>query len=226
MDNLLASLGDFFFLIHDWLFTEQFINVSLIVPIAVRAINNNEDPSRAKEKATKFIATCSAVFYVLLVGWFILSAVNGSFFVRQTYNVVMVYMAVVFVMSMFRIRGMFFEDSSLGQLKRKENLMNFHLVFYLSAVFVSLVTLTLAYFKTQQKDGIQNATPLRCRLEITFDIFYWFIWLIFLSRTCLTSYMNIQFSRSLKQTNREFMMVFNRTVSSVMLVVQDEHELE
>ena len=44
---------------------------------------------------------------------------------------------------------------------------------------------------------------------LTFDVVYWFIWVTLVTRTCVTSYMNIKFSRDLRETNREFYMVFN-----------------
>ena len=31
----MASLGDFVFIIHDWLFTEQYLSASLMMPIAI-----------------------------------------------------------------------------------------------------------------------------------------------------------------------------------------------
>lgn len=99
-DNLFCSLGNFFFLIHDWLFIEQYINVSLVMPIAVRTINSNEDIVSEKAQARTLIVTASAVFYSLLIGWFILSATTGTFSFRTTYNVVVVYMALVFVVSL------------------------------------------------------------------------------------------------------------------------------
>ena len=41
------------------------------------------------------------------------------------------------------------------------------------------------------------------------------LWVTFLTRTILTSYMNVKFSRSLEQTNQQFLLVFTQSSSNV-----------
>ena len=63
-------------------------------------------------------------------------------------------------------------------------------------------------------------TNSQCRMILTFDVVYWFIWVTLITRTCVTSYMNVKFSRDLRKTNREFYLVFNQDYTQIKNTVQ------
>ena len=61
-------------------------------------------------------------------------------------------------------------------------------------------------------------------MEIAFDVSYWFLWIAFIVRTAITSYMNVKFSRELEQTNRQFQYVFNESAQNVKSVYEQSQE--
>jgi len=42
-ENLLATIGDLFFILHDWLFAIQFLDASLRMPIAINIFTRETD---------------------------------------------------------------------------------------------------------------------------------------------------------------------------------------
>ena len=51
---------------------------------------------------------------------------------------------------------------------------------------------------------------------VSFDVNYCLVWVALITRTALTSYMNVKFSRELTETNREFAIVFDESSGKVV----------
>ena len=49
--NLIATFGDTFFILHDWIFTEQIFNVSQTIPIVINMFKDMEDLKVDAKKA-------------------------------------------------------------------------------------------------------------------------------------------------------------------------------
>ena len=62
-------------------------------------------------------------------------------------------------------------------------------------VFGALFTLSIFNDATNYED---KYTSSECKINIAFVVVYWMLWVTFLYKTVLTSYMNVKFSRSLQ----------------------------
>ena len=87
------------------------------------------------------------------------------------------------------------------------NLMNLNLLSYSYQTLVYATCMTLSFLLNDTKET--TVTQYSCRLQIAFDFFYWLVWVSLLTRTSITSYMNVKFSKTLQVANRQFLMVFN-----------------
>ena len=61
----------------------------------------------------------------------------------------------------------------------------------------------------------KNYTNQQCAKIILFDVSYWMHWVAHIASTAVTCYMNVQFSKDIGESNRQFMMVFNESVAGV-----------
>ena len=67
----LAATGDFLFLMHDWLFTEQYLSASLLMPIAVNVANEAQEAlDLLRKRAKKVVVYLNVVFYTLTLAWY------------------------------------------------------------------------------------------------------------------------------------------------------------
>ena len=62
----------------------------------------------------------------------------------------------------------------------------------------------------------ENDKVVDCRIKTALSFMYLLEWVALMARILMTSYMNIKFSRSLQQTNEQFLMIFNRNQDSVL----------
>lgn len=104
--NMFASVGDALFVIHDWLFTEQFFFASLAMPIAVNVFNLGEEEVRErKARAKRLTIVARYSFYLLLLSWFLVSTITGKFLYRMSINIIFFYITLVFTLSLCRIKS-------------------------------------------------------------------------------------------------------------------------
>ena len=98
-----AATGDFVFLLHDWLFTEQYLAASLLMPIAVNVANEAQEAlDLQRKRAKQVIVYLNVVFYTLTLAWYGLCIWNGSVLSRLANNVI--FAAVILVVSYALIR--------------------------------------------------------------------------------------------------------------------------
>ena len=99
-------MGDLFFILHDWVFTEQYLSASLLMPIAITMIEGESDTEKEKKRARLIVIICQIIFYSMTIAWFTLSVITGNFIWRFSINVVFFFLTIVFLVSLFRIRKM------------------------------------------------------------------------------------------------------------------------
>ena len=81
---------------------------------------------------------------------------------------------------------------------------------YTATCYAALFVMSFIVNKEEGGDTLSD-----CRTVMAFDFFYWAVWLALISRASMTSYMNLQFSKELRETNRYFQMVFNESVTEI-----------
>ena len=107
LQNVFASVGDLFFVIHDWLFTEEILRASLMMPIAIQMMYSEEDVrKKAMLRAERIVLACRIIFYSLTASWFLLSVITGEFLWRMSINLLFLYVTAFFLVSLCKIRSM------------------------------------------------------------------------------------------------------------------------
>ena len=83
-----------------------------------------------------------------------------------------------------------------SQFKTNHRLLNLNLIIYSFEWLTYGAVFVLSFFNNSSyEDGVFSVEE--CRLIFTFDFFYWMVWVALFTRICLTSYMNVKFSRTL-----------------------------
>ena len=90
--------------------------------------------------------------------------------------------------------------------------MHVNLFTYATQAVLYAIAFVLTFFQSSEGEPV---TPQSCRLTLAFDVCYWTLWMALFSRTFMTSYMNVKFSRSLEECNRNFHLVFNEDMNVV-----------
>ena len=76
-----------------------------MLPIAIKEVTWWEDPGRICLRGQIILVFCSSIDYIFLAGWFILSVVTGKFLYRISYNLLVIFMAIILLSSLLRIKG-------------------------------------------------------------------------------------------------------------------------
>ena len=227
IENMFATIGDTFFVIHDWLFTEQFLQSSLILPVAMDLLNQDDYLMKEQTKmASRVLCTARTAYYCMVVVWAVSSILTGLFVVRFAINILFSFITVIFTLSLLRIRRLISKIDAKRMLQVNYRLMNINLFCVGLQTVVYAADFVLAFYQpssSSEPEVLNNQK--NCRLVIAFDFFYWMAWVCLLTRTCLTSYMNIKFSQSLEQTNRQFFMIFNADLRTVQKKLQEGEEI-
>ena len=139
---------------------------------------------------------------------------TGMFIVRMAINAVFFFVAAIFMSSLLRIKHLISVCDRQRVLEVNYCLMNLNLVTYAAQAILYFTAFVLAFFADSEFDG--EETSKSCRVNMTFDIIYWFLWVSLFTRASMTSYMNVKFSKTLRLANRQFVMIFNQDVQMVM----------
>ena len=184
------------------------------MPIAVNFCNDQQtDFASEKRKANRVVLLLNFGFYLIVFTWFFVSAISGKFIWRMSLNVVLFAIILVFVFSLLRIRRFIRQINSRNQFKLNHAQMNLNMVVFAGFFLVNLSVFSLAFFVNSSSS---RPTTQFCRVVVAFDVSYWLLWLAFISRSALTSYMNVKFSREVDVANREFVIFFNETKEKVI----------
>ena len=107
-ENIIAALGDFWFIIHDWIFTEQYLSASLMMPAAIKMFEQEGSLKvnfeREKKKALVWIRLLNVTFYLLTISWLIVTSITGNFLWRMAISMVFLFVTIVFLKSLCSIR--------------------------------------------------------------------------------------------------------------------------
>ena len=154
-------------------------------------------------------------FYLMTIAWLTIASITDNFLWRMAISMLFLYITTVFLWSLSRIRK-FLKSKELDQSSFKTNsrLLNTNLMTFSGEWIVFGILFALAGASRNSKDDEEFST-YDCRVLLAFDFFYWMLWMTFLIRTVITSYMNVKFSRSLNQTNQQFLLVFNHSNENV-----------
>jgi hypothetical protein len=123
-------------------------------------------------------------------------------------------MTIVFLVSLLRIKRLIKELRKQDSYKSNNCLLNLNLISFAFEALVFAVLGVLAFFDDRAKED-SDFTTRECRFIMSFDIAYYFLWVAFLMRTLITTYMNTKFSCSIQKTNNKFYYVFNENSSNL-----------
>ena len=107
--NIVATVGNIFFAIHDWIFTQEYLTASLMMPLAMKMVDphSSEDIGyyiRKKANAVIISRISTAAFYTMIVAYFFISTIYGDLVWRTSINVIFFYIAAIFCFSLLRIK--------------------------------------------------------------------------------------------------------------------------
>ena len=114
--------------------------------------------------------------------------------------IIFFYITAVFMFSLIKIRKFINEIDPRKQMKSNIGLMNVNLISFAGESVVYLIVFVMSFY--YQKAAETEICSYACRIIVGFDASYYGLWLTLITRTILTSYMNVKFSRELEDTNR------------------------
>lgn len=146
VDNIFASLGDLFFILHDWIFTQQYLSASLLMPIAITMIDGESDTEKQKVRAKRIVVTLQVIFYTMTLAWFILSVLSGSLIIRFSINIVFIFLTLVFLVSLYRIKSLIQKVNNVKHFETNHRLLNLNLVTFIVEGFTYGTVFILSAF--------------------------------------------------------------------------------
>ena len=136
----------------------------------------------------------NVTFYTVVTIWLCLSLVTGKFVWRMTINVVFLIITSVYVVALLRIRKFIAQVNQRKHLTPNQLLMNLNLAtFSLEVIFYFLMfCMTLILDSHTRAYNKANGYDLaQCQLIVGFDFSYCLVWTALVTRTAVTSYMNV-----------------------------------
>ena len=123
-------MGDLLFLIHDWLFTEQFVSAALFLPIlldgfelstslSTTTISDKTSQSsvsiQRERVARRQLYAAMGIQYSAIAIWTALSLAIGTFIIRMSLWVVQTVQTIIFSIALWRLRKLMAKvNSSAG----------------------------------------------------------------------------------------------------------------
>ena len=126
--NMLATVADLFFILHDWVFTEQIFHASLTIPIVICLYKDVQRLQADAKVAMKIRYAVNITFYLLTLTWFLISLINGKFIWRMAVSTLFFIEGLVFLVSLMLIRGYIQKVNSRKQFKPNNCLMYVNLL--------------------------------------------------------------------------------------------------
>lgn len=193
--QLLLSLADVFYIMHDWLLTEQLMMMSLTLPIATNfyKANDLETLNKSRESAKKIRIITNIIIYSLIIIWFTGSLVTNLFIWRMGISFVIAYQIGIFVVSLMSLRNI------IGRLVNKEqfkiNSWSLYTLLISSAItFAFCFALFTVSIFSHRLDDIEEITESECKIQVTQYVIYTGFFVSVLSRSAITCYTNIKFT--------------------------------
>ena len=207
----MATIGNISFAIHDWIFTQEYLNASMMMPLALKMVDprSSEDIeyyNRQKRKAKVITWITTALFYILIIAYFFVSTITANFVWRTSINAIFFYIAAIFCISLLKIRRLIKDQKQRKKYRTNTGLLNITFLTFALEGFTYGSVFMLAILKNRATSSEKVAY---CRISLAFDVVYWLLWGVLLTRTMLTSYLNVKFSRDLEESNKQFFIIFN-----------------
>ena len=203
-DNLLATIADLCLVINQWIFLEQFLSASFMLPIAIESlsisittsaevsetrIKNNKD---AIVKAKCRICVAKTVFYAVTITWCLTSSFSGSYKLRFAILVIYLFMAAIFIWSVLRIQKVIKENATAHKYFPKQWLINTNLIIYaVFSIFWTFCYVMIFFWEDASKNAKTESSE---RFFLFFGISYILIVLTELVRACIFCFMSTRVS--------------------------------
>ena len=104
------------------------MKASVLLPVALSLLDENQDSEQLKKEAYKLIRTLKITFYVLTITWFVICLVTGEFIWRMASSVLYLYLMIVFMFSLINIRNLIDKVNSKDYFKTNNSLLNLNLI--------------------------------------------------------------------------------------------------
>ena len=104
------------------------MKASVLLPVALSLLDENQDSEQLKKEAYKLIRTLQITFYVLVITWFVICLVTGEFIWRMASSVLYLYLMIVFMFSLIKIRNLIDKVNSKDYFKTNNSLLNLNLI--------------------------------------------------------------------------------------------------
>ena len=104
------------------------MKASVLLPVALSLLDENQDSEQLKKEAYKLIRTLQITFYVLVILWFVICLVTGEFIWRMASSVLYLYLMVVFMFSLINIRNLIDKVNSKDYFTTNNRLLNLNLI--------------------------------------------------------------------------------------------------
>ena len=122
--NLVAIIGDCFADLHDWIFTEQYLDASLNLPIIIKLFgeeSSEKDFQQLKAEAKMKVRLFAFIFYGYLFVWAIVSVSQKRMIIRMQHLWTPLYQVVLIFYSLRKLRALIIEISVPGHKPVKPN---------------------------------------------------------------------------------------------------------
>ena len=141
-------------MIHDWLFTEQFLKTSLLLPVAFGYYDENEAlVVQVKRRVETTILVTRLCFYCLVALWSFMSMYSGMFIIRMAINAVFFFVTAIFMRSLYRIKQQISVIDRKKVLHVNYGLMNLNLFTFGAQAVLYFTAFVLAFFSQSEVDG-------------------------------------------------------------------------
>ena len=98
--NLAYTVTDFFCIMCDWIFFEQYITTGILMPAVVNIFIDIEENKKKKAYAKRIILALRITFYLTVTTWLIVSCVTGDVFIRRSNSMFYIVICMLYLWSL------------------------------------------------------------------------------------------------------------------------------
>ena len=102
--NLAYTITDFFCIMYDWIFFEQYITTGILMPAVANIFKDITENEKRKICAKRVILALRIIFYLIVLTWLIISIATGSVFIRRSNSVLYIVICMLYVWSLLKIK--------------------------------------------------------------------------------------------------------------------------
>ena len=98
--DLAYTVTDFFCIMCDWIFFEQYITTGILMPAVVNIFIDIEENKKKKAYAKRIILALRITFYLTVTTWLIVSCVTGDVFIRRSNSMFYIVICMLYLWSL------------------------------------------------------------------------------------------------------------------------------